>query len=548
MTDGEVVIKVGMDTKRFDRQIQEVGTELNTLEQRQKEIQRMKPYKGQEEDLQQLGLEIEKVNNKLVSLNQQKAKIEGKGIGDINKGLDTTDKKLKGIITKVGKWGLAVFGVRSAYMLIRRTMSTLTQYNDQLATDLEYINYAIARALEPVIRIIVNLVYELLGLLNKVTKLLFNYDIFANAGADGFKKANKNAKQLQKTLTGFDEVNIVGQTGGGATGSTGKPSFNLTDEIGTEGLETVFDKIKEKFDKFFEKIKTNIKKSLKEAFGLDDETLKGLDNMLEGAKEIFDGLFDTIDGTMTLIIGVLSGDPEKVKKGWQEMIDGIGKIVNGFIDLSFGWKETLLSYVDGFLTDVEKKFGPIGSVIVAPVKGAIDLLKTIFTGLKTSVKNIVDGIIKIFKGDFSGIKNIVVGVINVVITALNTLISGVNAIASPIRLLIIGIGKVLGKKWTLDNIKIPSIKQVKAYTGAVLDSGRLVNLPGRGVPIGGALTGERGQEGVIPLTNQQAMEQLGQTIGKYITINASITNTMNGRVISKELKKINAENEFAFNR
>ena len=548
MTDGEVVIKVGMDTKRFDRQIQEVEAELNTLEQRQKEIQNMKAYKGQEEDLKQLGLEIERTNNKLVSLNQQKAKIEGKGIGDINKGLDTTDKKLKGILTKVGKWGLAVFGVRSAYMLIRRTMSTLTQYNDQLATDLNYINYALARALEPIIKIIVNLVYELLGLLNKVTKLLFNYDIFANAGADGFKKANKNAKQLQKTLSGFDEVNIVGQTGGGTTGGTGKPSFDLSSSIGTEGLENLFDNIKTKFDETFKGIKENIKKSLKEAFGLDDETLAGLDGMLDGIGETFDGLFDTIDGTMTLIIGILSGDPKKVKEGWEKMIGGIGEVVNGFIDTAFGWKLTLLNYADSFLTDIEKKFGPIGSIIVAPIKGAIDILKTIFTGLKTSVKNVIDGIIKLFKGDFSGIKNIVVGVINVVITALNTLISGVNAIASPIRLLIIGIGKVLGKKWTLDNIKIPSIKQVKAYTGAVLDSGRLVNLPGRGVPVGNALTGERGAEGVIPLTNQQAMEQLGQTIGKYITINASITNTMNGRVISKELKKINAENEFAFNR
>jgi hypothetical protein len=44
------------------------------------------------------------------------------------------------------------------------------------------------------------------------------------------------------------------------------------------------------------------------------------------------------------------------------------------------------------------------------------------------------------------------------------------------------------------------------------------------------------------------METLGATIGKYITINASITNTMNGRVISRELQKINTNNDFAMNR
>ena len=73
-------------------------------------------------------------------------------------------------------------------------------------------------------------------------------------------------------------------------------------------------------------------------------------------------------------------------------------------------------------------------------------------------------------------------------------------------------------------------------------------MPGRGVPVGGAITGEAGMEGVVPLTDSQAMETLGATIGKYITINANITNTMNGRVISREIKKINANNDFALNR
>ena len=77
--------------------------------------------------------------------------------------------------------------------------------------------------------------------------------------------------------------------------------------------------------------------------------------------------------------------------------------------------------------------------------------------------------------------------------------------------------------------------------------GGIVNMPSRGVPIGGAIAGESGAEGVIPLTDTQAMETLGATIGKYITINANITNTMNGRVISRELQKINTNNDFARN-
>lgn len=83
-----------------------------------------------------------------------------------------------------------------------------------------------------------------------------------------------------------------------------------------------------------------------------------------------------------------------------------------------------------------------------------------------------------------------------------------------------------------------------------LAKGGVINRPGRGVPLasGGAIGGERGAEGVIPLTDSQQMELLGEAIGRYITVNANIVTTMNGRVISRELKKAQNEDDFAFNR
>lgn len=68
-----------------------------------------------------------------------------------------------------------------------------------------------------------------------------------------------------------------------------------------------------------------------------------------------------------------------------------------------------------------------------------------------------------------------------------------------------------------------------------------------GVMLGGAIGGESGAEGVIPLTDTQAMETLGETIGKYITINANIVNKMNGRVISRQLQTIRNDEDFAYN-
>lgn len=81
-----------------------------------------------------------------------------------------------------------------------------------------------------------------------------------------------------------------------------------------------------------------------------------------------------------------------------------------------------------------------------------------------------------------------------------------------------------------------------------LKVGGIVNLPSRGVPIGGAYAGEAGAEGVIPLTDSQAMETLGEAIGRYITINANIVNNMNGRTISRQLQQIQGNQDFAYNR
>ena len=63
----------------------------------------------------------------------------------------------------------------------------------------------------------------------------------------------------------------------------------------------------------------------------------------------------------------------------------------------------------------------------------------------------------------------------------------------------------LGGLQRLNTIKIPRLAK-----------GGIINLPGRGVPVGSAIGGERGQEGVIPLTDSQQMALLGEAIGKYI--------------------------------
>lgn len=83
-----------------------------------------------------------------------------------------------------------------------------------------------------------------------------------------------------------------------------------------------------------------------------------------------------------------------------------------------------------------------------------------------------------------------------------------------------------------------------------LKVGGIINNPGKGVPVGGgrAIGGESGQEGVLPLTDNQRMEYLGQAIGKYVRINNYIENNMDSKRINRITKSSSNNRNFALNR
>ena len=222
------------------------------------------------------------------------------------------------------------------------------------------------------------------------------------------------------------------------------------------------------------------------------------------------------------------------------------------MDFILGLGENATKWVEENFEKIKSKSGILGAVLIEDAIEVFTWIIEILTGIQqatfdtldglfTGIKQIFDGILLIAKGKLgNGLVSIAKGIVNAVIGVLNGLISGLNAIISPIRSLIVAVGKVMGKSWTMDNIRIPTIPRLAV--------GGIVNMPGRGIMYGGANIGERGAEGVIPLTNSQMMAQLGEAIGRYVTINANITNTMNGRIISRELQKINTNNDFAMNR
>ena len=213
-------------------------------------------------ELEEVTKEVDKYNRKINNANdnlvkmtnqynkqQEKIRDTRNDIAQVNNEikkntLQDTENKLKSISTstgnivkKIARWGLAIFSVRSAYNFIRQSVNTLSQYNEKLATDIEYIRYSLASSLQPIIENIIQLMYKMLAYINYISQAWFGINIFANASVKSFEKArkslggsNKQAKELQKTLAGFDEMNILQDgsttTGGGGGGIT-LPSYDL---------------------------------------------------------------------------------------------------------------------------------------------------------------------------------------------------------------------------------------------------------------------------------------------------------------------------------
>lgn len=292
----------------------------------------------------------------------------------------------------------------------------------------------------------------------------------------------------------------------------------------------------------------------------------------------WDNFLGILEGIAVTIIGIALAFG-----AWPvAVIAALALIVIEIIKHIDGIKEFFIKFVnwikDGFLMNLKHVFTLVKDIILLPFQVAIEFITSLFTNLYNGIKKIIDGIVDIFHGNFKeGIKKILGGFGDILLAPFRALKDGakelIDKVIGFVQDLIDWVKDAIGwvKELFTDTGKMSAKIKGNASAGGGkgggggghhgfakggiiysklprLASGGIINQPGRGVPLGSAIGGERGMEGVIPLTDSQQMAILGEAIGKYITINANITNEMNGRVISRELQKINNESDFAFNR
>lgn len=538
--DGYVVIGTDLETKSFDAQIDYIKGQLETIEYKLKQAD-MGFEVG---DTQKLEAQYEKLVNQLENLRKKQADLNKTDLTNIQRSIEKIEDKTSKTISKVGKWALAVFGVRSAYMFVRNAMSTLSQYNQQIKGDVEYISFAMASMLQPVIERLIQLAYTLLNYINYIAKAWFGVNLFANASADAMNKGAKSAEKMKKSMAGFDEMNVISDTSGGGSGNV-TPSFDLSapEDVPIPGW---IQWIADNKDLIIATLLGISGALLGIHFGLTLIQGLGIGLILAGVALVIQGIVELIkDPSWNAFLTVLQGIALIVAGiavlmgGWIVALIALGVAIVAYIIQNWEKVKSILGVVGEWInknivTPVANFFVKLWNGIGTGVSNIVQKIKSIFGTIVTFFSNLINNVLDLFKtigtkvGNIIGsaFKKVVNGVLSGVETILNSPINSINSLIGVINEVP---GVNLG---TIPTFKLPRLAK-----------GGIVNNPGRGVMMGSYVAGEKGPEAVLPLTDDTL-----QRLANMIPITINLTNTMNGRVISRELQKVNNSNDFAFNR
>lgn len=586
--------------------LEQIGTQFDKALTKQEAI---------EQKVAQTKYRYDEINAKVSEYKQkiENVKIE-KQVADVEKlksGFNNVGSSIQGAVKHVARLALGVFGVRSAFMFLRRASSDLAGYDKQYATNLEYIRYALTQMIAPVLQWIVNLAAKLLGYINAIMQAWFGINLFSRGSAENFNKmkagasgASKAVKQIKKDLAGFDEINkLTDQSDTGTSagaGGVGMPNFDLSamqgeppawlqwiidhkDEIlsvlaGIAG-GLVFLKLGE-LAKNLGLIKGEMLGIKAIGFGilvkgiidlisslrdyLKDPSWENFGKVIQGIGIAIVGLGILIGnvplivaGAIVLIVGLIIKHWEEIKSFLQGGIDWL-KGKSDWVHQMFG--DTIGNIYDTFVSNLQlilnwfdmtfKNIKQILDGIIQFVKGvftgdwqmAWEGVKKIFGAIWDWIKNTLKTVLQIAWNSVKGIARGVGETISNVFKAIvNGVLSGVERVLnSPIR----AVNRLIGVINAVPGINLSTLP---TFNLPRLKTGGIINMPNKGTMLGSAIGGEAGREGVIPLTDQQAMAELGAEIGRHVLINLTNITQMNGRVIGRELKQVQSEQAFAFN-
>ena len=553
-----------------------------------------------EQKVAQTKYRYDEINSKV---SEYKQKIESvkmqKQVSDVEKlksGFNNVGSSIQGAVKHVARLALGIFGIRSAFMFLRRASSDLASYDQQYATNLEYIRYALTQMIAPVLQWIVNLAAKLLGYINAIMQAWFGINLFSRGSAESFQKmkkatsgVSKAVKEIKKQLAGFDEINMLTDQSDTGTSGVGMPSFDLSAMQGEvpPWLQWIIDN-KDLILSILAGIAAGL---LAIKLGATGIQALGIGLMVTGIIYTIQSLLDYLKDPSWENFGKVIQGIGIAIVGLGILIGNVPLIVAGAIILIVGtiikyWEEIKaflqggIDWLKGKSDWVHQMFGDtIGNIYDTFVKN-LQLILNWFDMTFKNIKQILDGIIQFVKGVFTGdwkmawegVKKIFGAIWDWIKNTLKTVLqiawNTVKGIASRVGETISNVFKAIvnGVLSAIERVLNSPIRAVNRLIGVInavpginlstlptfnlprLKVGGIINMPNKGTMVGGAaIGGEAGREGVIPLTDQQAMAELGAEIGRNVVVNLTNITKVGNRQIAREIKQINAEQEFAFN-
>ena len=528
--DAKVIVKTEIDNSDFDDGLKEIKKEANSDD---------------------INIKLEDTHGIMKKVLQVSKKI-----GKSFLGISASTLKLAGTIIKmtaslgalgviVGIIAMVAVGIANAFKQVTSQNEELKNKLDETKAKLQYIKFILGTGFTKVIEFlvkafswIVDKIYETVIALGGIIKAITGVNIFAKATVNNFKEANKSANSLKKTLAGFDEMNILGEgTSGVGLLSDLSKYFDMLKDANKE-VDSMGEKIKKWFlgegnNSIVEAITNNFRKlpkTLVELFAptykkivepyLVQPFIQGVNEIMLLSEPLWRPLYNSFLQTL-----------EDIKTKSQPFIDWFDK--NIISKLSELW--------NGYQKDFNKTFAPFINTIIDWINRTFGIFGVHLEKIETESETTGNAIEEKIGGSF-----------DTILEKGKPLLSWADNFMEKLK-------KLTGKEWKVSTnveVKGNSIKdwyndvfreQLKTRTGISLPKlakGGIINMPGKGVALGG----EVAPEGVIPLTDSQQMALLGEAIGRYVTINATIPVYAYNREVDRQIKRIQAEDNFASNR
>lgn len=546
---------------------QGMSSQLNFLE---------KEYQKATNEVDKQASKLDKVNLRLGKIKQKqqennskiseyKQKIEQIKLDKVQNSLNSVGKNIQSQIGKVGKLAMAVVGIRTAWYAVRGAINSVKEYNSQVSADFEYMRYCIANMLVPAVQWLVKLLYTVLSYINAIANAWFGINLFGNSSVKAFQKMQKSsagtaksAKEIQKSLQGFDEMNILqDNSDNSSSGGVSTPSMDLSSmqsEIPT-WLKWIIDNK----DLILSVLGGILSGIIALKLGLSGIQALGIGLMVAGIigllqsliKYLNDGSWENFGKIITYIgialLGlavIISSVPTAVAAAIAIIV---GLVISNWEKIK-GALTTAINWMTSKTDWVREHFGIVGEAIWKGIINLITNTKNFLDSLFTFAKNIFDGIFKVFKGIFTGdmklvlegFKQIFKSVfdalwsiakvpLNLIIKGINSLIRGANKIHFDIPDWVPGFG---GKTFGFNIQQIP-----------LLARGGIISQPTQ------AIIGEAGKEAVVPLENNtewidmladKLASKIGNNGGAYII-------QMDSRTIQRGIAKRQQDLAFATN-